>query len=84
LKDYEAAGENNEKCSIIEFRGKKNPSNHWVAPFVTGHTYYLRWEYGLDFEKMRFEIIEPLWDSDKDKDIRFEIPFYDVREAIHV
>jgi hypothetical protein len=84
IKTYEAAGEDNSLCSIIEFRGKTRPANHWTAPFVTGHTYYLRWEYGLDFEKMRFEIIEPLWNSTNDKDIIFEMPFYDVRERIEV
>jgi hypothetical protein len=84
IKTYEAAGEDNSLCSIIEFRGKTRPANHWTAPFVTGHTYYLRWEYGLDFEKMRFEIIEPLWNSTNDKDIIFEMPFYDVRSEIRV
>ena len=81
LTAYEADEAN---YGVIEFRGKKNPANHWAAPFVTGHTYYLRWSYGLDFEQMRFEIVEPLWDNDLDKDILLEIPFYDVREAIHV
>jgi hypothetical protein len=40
----------------LPMRSKKRPSNHWKAPFVTGHTYYLRWSYGLDFEKIRMEI----------------------------
>jgi hypothetical protein len=78
---YEA-DENN--FSIIEMRGKQNPKNHWVAPFVTGHSYYLRWSYGLDFENARFEIIEPVWRHPQDKDIKFEMPFYDVRDAIHI
>ena len=69
---------------MIEFRFKKNPKNHWVAPFVTGHTYYMRWDYGVDFEAMDVEIIEPLWNDSRDKDIKFEHPFYDVREAIYV
>ena len=51
---------------------------------MTGHTYYARWEYGLDFENMDVQIIEPLWNDSRDKDIIFEMPFYDVREAIHV
>jgi hypothetical protein len=33
---------------------------------------------------MRFEIIEPLWERDLDKDIVLEMPFYDVRTAINV
>ena len=44
----------------------------------------MRWEYGVDFEKMRFEIAEPLWNDARDKDIIFEMPFYDVRERIDV
>lgn len=51
---------------------------------MTGHKYYLRWEYGLDFETMRFEINQWQWDDPEDKDIEFELPFYDVREAITV
>jgi hypothetical protein len=70
--------------SIIEYRGKQNPAEHWKAPFVTGHTYYVRWSYGLDFEAMRFEIQEPIWRHPADRDIKFEMPFYDVRDAINV
>jgi hypothetical protein len=33
---------------------------------------------------MDVEITEPLWDSELDKDIKFEMPFYDVREEIYV
>ena len=84
LRAYEAAGENNSACSIIEYRGKTNPANHWCAPFVTGHRYYVRWEYGVDFEAMDVAIIPELWDDERDKDIKFEMPFYDVREHIHV
>lgn len=79
VRAYEADESN---YGVIPFRGKQRPKNHWKAPFVTGHTYYLRWSYGLDFEKMKIEIQEPLWDSPKDADIQFEIPFYDVREKI--
>lgn len=53
-------------------------------PFVTGHKYYLRFEQVLDFEKIRFEIVDWLWNHPSDKPIEFEIPFLDVREAIHV
>lgn len=76
---YEADADN---VSKIAFRFKKNPKNHWAAPFVTGHKYYVRWSYGLDFERMRFEIIEPVWRHEQDKDIVFELPFFDVREDI--
>ena len=33
---------------------------------------------------MDLAITEPLWDSDLDKDIKFEMPFYDVREEIYI
>ena len=84
LRAYESGGEGNVDCSVIEFRFKKNPKNHWAAPFVTGHTYYMRWDYGVDVEAMDVEIIEPLWNDPRDKDIKFEHPSYDVREAIYV
>jgi len=51
---------------------------------VTGHKYYLRFEQVLDFEKIRFEVVDWLWNHQNDKPIEFEIPFLDVREAIHV
>jgi len=53
LFTYETTASNG--CNL-PMRAKKRPSNHWKAPFVTGHTYYLRWSYGLDFEKIRMEI----------------------------
>ena len=56
---------------------------HWCVPYVTGKKYYVRWEHGLDFEKMKFEIVPWLWDED-DLDIEFEMPHYDVREAVWV
>ena len=48
---YEA-GNIGDGCSWIEYRPKANPKNHWTAPFVTGHTYYMRWLDILDFEEM--------------------------------
>ena len=33
---------------------------------------------------MRFEIIEPLWTSEQDKDIQLEIPFLDQRDHIYI
>jgi hypothetical protein len=86
IMQYEAEGDpdNGYELTPVQFRRKTNPSNHWTVPFVTGHKYYLRWEYGLDFERMRFEINQWQWDDPEDKDIEFELPFYDVREAITV
>jgi hypothetical protein len=58
IKTYEAEGDaaNGYELTPVAFRRKTNPADHWAVPFVTGHKYYLRWEYGLDFETMRFEI----------------------------
>jgi hypothetical protein len=44
----------------------------------------MRWSYGLDFDNMRFEIVEPLWNSTVDADIKLYLPFYDVRSEVHV
>ena len=38
---YEA---DNNNYSIVDFRPKANPADHWCVPFVTGKKYYLRWE----------------------------------------
>jgi hypothetical protein len=86
IKTYEAEGDpaNGYELTAVPFRRKTNPANHWTVPFVTGHKYYLRWEYGLDFETMRFEIEQWRWDDPEDKNIEFEMPFYDQREAITV
>lgn len=79
----EAYEGNSNNFSVVDWRDPANPSKHWCVPFVTGKKYYLRWEQGLDFEKLKFEIISWLWDED-DLDIEFELPFYDVREAVYV
>jgi hypothetical protein len=52
--------------AIVHFRHKKNPFDHWLAPFVTGHRYYIRWSYGLDFTKMDIQISDFLWQEDAD------------------
>ena len=28
------------------------PTKHWTAPYVTNHRYYLRWSWGMDFERV--------------------------------
>ena len=42
-----------EKGSELEFLGKARPADHWTAPYVTNHRYYLRWLWGLDFESVK-------------------------------
>ena len=78
------AGNEGDGCSWIEYRPKANPANHWTAPFVTGHTYYMRWLDILEFESMTFSIIPELWNNTNDKDIRLYMPFNDARENILV
>ena len=78
--DYIAVDDN---YSIVDWREKANPNNHWCAPYVTGKKYYVRWEHGLDFDLMNFEIETSIWNDD-DKNIEFEMPFYDQREAVYV
>lgn len=81
--DLEAYEADDSNYSIVPFRPKKNPKNHWAVPFVTGHKYYVRWAFGLDFEKMNFMITSWLWDE-TDGDIEFVMPHYDTREAVYV
>jgi len=80
VKAYE---EDNSNYSIVDWRPKANPKDHWCVPYVTGKKYLVRWEHGLDFEKMKFEIVPSLWDQD-DGNIEFEMPHYDVRVAVYV
>lgn len=68
---------------IVPMRLKKNPMNHWLAPMVTGHKYYMKFENILNIEQARIQIIEPLWD-DRDKNIIMTWPFTDPRERIEL
>lgn len=47
LNDYIG---NNNNYGIVPMRFKKNPFNHWLAPFVTGHKYYVKYENILNIE----------------------------------
>jgi len=51
------------------------------VPYVTGHRYYLRWDYGLDFEQMNVEIVPTAWDEN-DRNILMVMPHYETRAAI--
>lgn len=68
--------------SVVPWRAKQNPKNHWNVPYVSGKKYYVRWAHGLDFEKMTFGITSWLWEDDEV--IEIEMPHYDVREAVYV
>ena len=41
--------------SIVPFRQKLDPKNHWAMPFVTGHKYKIHWRFGLDFTQMQID-----------------------------
>jgi len=86
IMEYEANGDpdNGYHLTEVPFRLKAGPPKHWAVPMITGHKYLVRWEFGLDFERMRFEIVEYLWDHPEDENIELELPFYDQREAITV
>ena len=61
--------------------GKARPDNHWTAPYVTDHRYYLRWKWGLDFESVKVQIEPYIWEF-SDKSVEFVAPHYEVREVI--
>lgn len=42
--------------SVVPFKAKKNPANGHAVPFVTGHSYRLHWDSGLDFTQLKVEI----------------------------
>jgi hypothetical protein len=68
---------------VVPMRFKKNPFNHWLAPMVTGHKYYMKFENILNIEQAKIQIVEPLWD-DRDKNIIMTWPFTDPRERIEL
>ena len=70
-----------ENASQIDWVKDFNPMRHWTVPVVTGHKYYMRWEYGLDFEYYSLDIVPWLWDNSES--ITIVMPHYDRREAIN-
>ena len=77
----------NNKALMSRFamRSYQDPRNHWAMPVVSGHKYRLQWGDGaiLDWDRMRFEINQVLWDPDEG-DIELELPFRDYREGLRV
>lgn len=70
--------------SIVQWREKKTPMRHWAIPFVTGHKYYMRWEYGLDFTQIVMDRVNWLWKNENDSYIWLVMPHYERREAVVV
>ena len=57
-----------------------NPRMHWTIPYVTGHKYYVRWSYGIDFESVGLGIVPWLWE-DGDR-LEMVTPHIETRSAI--
>ena len=74
---------NEDNYSLVGWREFDNPERHWAIPMVTGHKYYLRWDIGLDFDKINFDRTHWLWNTDEPY-LHFVLPFYDLKEAIYV
>lgn len=49
---------------------------HWTVPYVTNHRYYLRWEWGLDFEEVEMQLEPYIWEQ-SDKSVEMVLPFYE-------
>jgi len=59
---YDAFMGEESNYSVVPWRDRADPANHWTVPFVTDAKYYIRWEHGLDFEKMTVRRTPWLWD----------------------
>lgn len=53
-----AAFQNDATAYSVEFfKSKKDPTNSWALPFVTGHKYRMYWDKGqLNWTNMRVEV----------------------------
>jgi hypothetical protein len=71
-----------EYWSWLEMREKKNPSNSWPIPVVTGHKYRIHWGENADFTAMRMEM-SPRWTED-DLNVHVVMNFTDVRASINI
>jgi hypothetical protein len=54
--------------------------NSWAIPVVTGHTYRIHWQKGLDFEEMQVDL-SPHW-KPTDANVYFVHNFTDVRAKV--
>ena len=65
--------------AMVGWRKYDKPKNHWAAPYVTHHSYYLDW--GYDYYSIDLGIVVDLWE-DTDESVIFTLPFIETREAI--
>lgn len=70
-----------DNASEIGFIVYRNPFHHNTGIYVTQHRYYLRWQWGLDFETQDIQIIGHLWEKPEDS-VEMVMPYYETREAI--
>jgi hypothetical protein len=54
--DYNLYDTNVADYSNIPWKQYTLPTNAWAVPFVTGHTYKLHWNSGLDFFRFSFDV----------------------------
>jgi len=80
-EEKEAYLEDHDIYSLIPYKAKLDPKG-WAVPFVTGHSYRMHWQTGLDFLFMTMTISER-WSS-SDKYVKFVMNFTDVREAVNI
>lgn len=78
LEDYKKDGKN---YSTVPFKLKKDPSNGWATPFITGHKYKIHFgKTGLDWDQAQFQLSDR-W-VPEDKSIYFVHNFTDQRATI--
>ena len=83
--DYEQQKEyldDRSNYSEVPFKAKTDPTNGHAIPFVTGHTYHIHWNRGLDFTRVLIEVSER-WES-TDKSIFFNTNYTDFREGMNI
>ena len=71
---------NRTNHGVVNFRPRRDPTNHWAVPIVTGHKYRLSWgDTGLDWEQIQLTMSER-WEE-TDKPIYFVANYTDRRDA---
>lgn len=76
VKQYK---DNSSNFGQVPFKSKKDPSNSWTFPIVTGHTYLGHWGFGnLDFTSMTLQL-SPKWQP-TDRDVILALNFTSKRE----
>jgi hypothetical protein len=83
--DYESQKaylDDKDNYGLVPFKAKLDPTNGHAIPFVTGHTYHIHWNRGLDFTRLLIEVSER-WQPE-DKSIFFNTNYTDFREGMNI